>query len=78
MSMDSGASWHPADGGSSFTYKGVLYGSGPNAIQVRAIDDSANIQPNPALIAITSNCPCSLFGAMKSRRCRLRPTADLS
>jgi len=64
VSMDSGASWHPADGGSSFTYKGVLYGSGPNAIQVRAIDDSANIQPNPALIAITSNCPCSLFGAM--------------
>ena len=34
------------------------------AIQVRAIDDSANIQPNPAKIAITSDCPCSLFGAM--------------
>ena len=64
VSMDSGASWHPADGSSSFTYKGVLYGSGPSAIQVRAIDDSANIQANPAMIAVTSNCPCSLFGAM--------------
>ena len=44
--------------------QGVLYGSGTGAIQVRAIDDSANIQPNPAKIAVTSNCPCSLFGAM--------------
>ncbi len=42
----------------------MLYGSGPGAIQVRAIDDSANIQSNPAMISITSNCPCSLFGAM--------------
>ena len=64
VSMDSGASWHPADGRGSFSYTGVLYGSGDGAIQVRAIDDSANIQPNPATIAITSNCPCSLFGAM--------------
>ncbi len=54
----------PADGRGSFSYTGVLYGSGDGAIQVRAIDDSANIQPNPAKIAITSNCPCSLFGAM--------------
>ena len=64
VSMDSGASWHPATGASSFTYKGVLYGSGPGAIQVRAIDDSANIQSNPAMISVTSDCPCSLFGAM--------------
>jgi N,N-dimethylformamidase beta subunit-like, C-terminal/Domain of unknown function (DUF4082)/Bacterial Ig-like domain/Bacterial Ig domain len=64
VSSDSGASWHPAEGRSSFSYTGVLYGSGEGAIQVRAIDDSANIQPNPAKIAITSNCPCSVFGAM--------------
>ena len=75
VSMDSGASWHPAAGASSFTYKGVLYGSGPGAIQVRAIDDSANIQSNPALIAVASDCPCSLFGAMTPVT---RNTADSS
>jgi hypothetical protein len=64
VSTDAGASWHPANGRGNFTYSGVLYGAGEGAIQVRAIDDSANIQPNPAKIAVTSNCPCSLFGAM--------------
>jgi Domain of unknown function (DUF4082)/Bacterial Ig-like domain/Bacterial Ig domain len=64
VSLDSGASWHPAEGRTNFSYEGLLYGSGASAIQVRAIDDSGNIQANPAMIAITSNCPCSLFGAM--------------
>ncbi len=64
VSMDGGASWHPATGRASFSYTGVLYGSGPGAIQVRAVDDSANIQPTPAQIAISSTCPCTLFGAV--------------
>ncbi len=44
VSVDGGVSWHPAVGTTSFTYNGVLAGSGAQAIQARAIDDSANIQ----------------------------------
>ncbi len=63
VSLDSGQSWHPAKGRGSFTYTGVLYGSGAGAIRVRAVDDSANLQASPAMIDIVSDCPCSLFGA---------------
>jgi methionine-rich copper-binding protein CopC len=75
VSLNGGASWHPAAGRSDFSYTGVLYGSGANAIQVRAVDDSANLQANPAAIAITSDCPCSLFGAMTPT---IADTADSS
>ena len=64
VSVDGGATFHPADGRESFTYTGLLTGSGPGAIQVRATDDSANIQATTTKITVTSDCPCSLFGAL--------------
>lgn len=64
VSVDGGLTWHPAEGRESYTYTGVLSGSGAGAIQVRAIDDSGNIQATPTKITISADCPCSLFGAL--------------
>ncbi len=43
----------------------MLTGTGPEAIQVRAIDDSGNIQtPTDQARGECSTCPCSIFGAL--------------
>ena len=63
VTLDGGASWHPAAGRNSFTYTGVLAGTGSSAIQVRAIDDSANIQSPATTLPAAVNCPCSIFGS---------------
>ena len=62
VTLDGGISWHPASGGKSFSYTGVVSGIGNNVIQARAIDDSGNIQAVPATAPQSSACPCSLFG----------------
>ena len=61
VSLDGGGTWHPATGTTSWTYTGVLHGTGSTAIEVRATDDSANTS---AAASVTTNvsCPCSLFG----------------
>lgn len=64
VSTDGGHTWHPATGTTSFTYTGVLSGSGTGAIQARAIDDSANIQSPATMVNVQSSCPCSIFGAV--------------
>jgi hypothetical protein len=63
VSLDGGTSWHPATGTNSWTYTGVLHGSGAGSIRSRATDDSANIQSPVAAAAVTASCPCTLFGA---------------
>jgi hypothetical protein len=63
VSLDGGTSWHPASGTTSWTYNGVLHGSGTGSIRSRATDDSANIQTPVATAAVTTSCPCTLFGA---------------
>lgn len=63
VSVDGGASWHPAAGTTSWSYTDILTGSGANAIQVRATDDSANTQ-TPVSLAVNSPCPCSIFGVI--------------
>jgi len=62
VSIDGGATFHPATGTTSWSYKGVLSGNGTDAIQVRATDDSANTGLI-AKVGVTSPCPCSMFGA---------------
>lgn len=62
VSLDNGATWHPATGTSSWTYTGVLHGMGSVTIRVRAADDSANIGP-VANRTLNVPCPCSAFGA---------------
>jgi methionine-rich copper-binding protein CopC len=61
VSLDGGSTWHTAAGASSWTYTGVLHGTGASTIRVRATDDSANIE-TPVQRAVTVNCSCSLFG----------------
>ncbi len=61
VTVDGGATWHPADGTTSWTYSGILNGNGAAAIQVRATDDSA-VTSTPVSISVNSPCPCSLFG----------------
>lgn len=62
VSLDGGASWHPANGRGSFNYTGIVTGSGASVIQARAIDDSGNIQPAPAIVGGSADCPCTIFG----------------
>ncbi len=61
VSVDGGATFHPADGTTSWTYSGILTGNGPGAIQARATDDSVRTS-SPVLVAVNSPCPCSMFG----------------
>jgi hypothetical protein len=61
VSVDGGQTWHPATGRSSWSYTGIVSNAGAQTIQVRATDDSANLQVTPTSRAVTVNCPCSLF-----------------
>lgn len=62
VSLDDGASWHPAQGRGSWSYTGILPGAGSSRIKVRATDDSANIG-TVASTTVDVSCPCSLYGA---------------
>jgi len=62
VSIDSGASWHPADGTSSWSYSGVIHGAGPVTIMSRATDDSANTEVPPCRVEVVVTGPCTLFG----------------
>jgi hypothetical protein len=62
VSLDGGTRWHPAAGTSSWTYTGVLHGSGATAIKVRATDDSANVS-SAVSVSANASCTCSLFGS---------------
>ena len=71
VSLDSGASWHPAAGviagtstSWSYTYTPTAPGSFP--LQVRASDDSLNRQVTPtstSLAVSARTCPCTLYNA---------------
>jgi hypothetical protein len=62
VSIDGGTTWHPASGTSTWTYTGILPGTGSVNIKARATDDSSNTQTAPASVGVTVNCPCSIFG----------------
>ncbi|GAB3744918.1 hypothetical protein GCM10028864_13680 [Microlunatus parietis] len=64
VSVDGGATWHPAEGREDYSYSGILIGRGAGAVQVRAVDDSGNLQATPTKITVRSDCPCTLFGAL--------------
>lgn len=61
VSTDGGATWHPATGTTAWSYQYVQPGSGTTSVQVRAVDDSANIGV-AAQRQLTVSCPCSIFG----------------
>jgi hypothetical protein len=64
VSVDGGATWHPAAGTTSWTYTWVPVTTGSATIKSRAVDDSANLETTPAATTVTVGgpvCPCSLF-----------------
>ncbi|MEZ0447889.1 DUF4082 domain-containing protein [Cellulomonas sp. ICMP 17802] len=62
VSTDAGASWHPATGTTAWSYTYVQAGLGSTPVQVRAVDDSANIG-TAATRSFSVACPCSIYGS---------------
>jgi len=60
-SADGGSTWHPATGTSSWSFTYTQHGTGSVPLQVRAVDDSANIGA-VASRSFSVACPCSIFG----------------
>ncbi|MDZ4090955.1 MAG: DUF4082 domain-containing protein [Arthrobacter sp.] len=61
VSTDGGSSWHPAQGRQNWTYTYIQKGLATASIQVRAVDDSANIgAPSTRQLQLTG--PYSVFG----------------
>lgn len=53
VSTDGGTSWHPATGRESWSYTWTPLVPGLVTIQVRAVDDSANLQPVATSVAVS-------------------------
>jgi hypothetical protein len=69
VSTNGGASWRPvttmsaANTSVTWTYSWIAHGSPTATIQVRATDDSGNLEkPGPGT-TVNINCPCSIFGS---------------
>src|SRR5207248_312491 len=60
VSVDGGATWHPATGRASWSYTWAPNGLGPVTIKARAIDDSGNIQGTPASVTVNVTGPISI------------------
>src|SRR5919199_544463 len=62
VSTDGGSTWHEATGTTSWSYTWIAHGSPAATIEVRAVDDSGNLQtPGPGT-SVGVTCPCSLWG----------------
>ena len=64
VSVDGGATWHPANGRETWTYDANPTVLGAITVRARAIDDSANIESPGPSITVTEPfpaCPCSLW-----------------
>jgi hypothetical protein len=64
VSVDDGASWHPADGRETWSYTWTPAAPGAVTIRARAVDDSGNLGASSGTtVTVTGrSCPCSLFG----------------
>ncbi|MFD1373793.1 DUF4082 domain-containing protein [Actinoplanes sichuanensis] len=62
VSTDSGSTWHPADGTTSWSYSFYTSGAGLQAVRVRGIDDSANIQEPSTVVNLKLTGPTTIFG----------------
>ncbi len=64
VSIDGGATWHPASGRESWTYRWTAGATGSVTIKSRAVDDSGNIETASAGVTVQvvpRTCPCSLW-----------------
>ncbi|HEX6870455.1 MAG TPA: N,N-dimethylformamidase beta subunit family domain-containing protein, partial [Micromonosporaceae bacterium] len=62
VSTDDGASWHPATGTTSWTYKFYAAGLSTQVVRVRAVDDSVNVGQTPATREFQLSGPSTMFG----------------
>jgi len=69
VSVDNGATWHPADGRENWSYSWTPGAQGSTTVMSRAVDDSGNIGAASTGIPVTigppapPNCPCSIWNA---------------
>jgi hypothetical protein len=61
VSMDGGATWHPANGRESWTYSASVNTLGTQPVMARAVDDSSNLGA-ATTVGIDVSCPCQIFG----------------
>jgi hypothetical protein len=64
VSMDGGATWHPAVGRASWSYSGNTASSGSVTIRSRAVDDSGNLETPSAGVSVNvaeQSCPCTIW-----------------
>jgi len=62
VSLDSGATWHPANGRASWNYSWSPSQLGTFSIRSRAVDDSGNLEAPSAGVSVTiapQDCPCA-------------------
>ena len=64
VSVDGGASWHPASGRETWSYSWTPTDPGATTLLSRAADDSANLgTPSQVTVNVPAKtCPCTLFG----------------
>ena len=66
ISLDGGATWHPATGREHWTYTFTPSAAGTLNIRTRAVDDSGNLEvpgPGISLVVAQNNCPCTIWPA---------------
>jgi len=69
VSTDGGSTWHPVTAMSAaaqsvtWSYSWAATGLGNVKIESRATDDSGNIETPGAGVAVSVNCPCTMYGA---------------
>ena len=67
VSLNGGATWHPAAGRDNWSYTGSALILGTQTVMARASDDSGNLGTIQS-IAIEVDCPCTLFGDAQPSR----------
>ncbi|HEU4521268.1 MAG TPA: N,N-dimethylformamidase beta subunit family domain-containing protein, partial [Thermoanaerobaculia bacterium] len=71
VSVDGGATWHPAVGRTSWSYKWTPSIQGPATIRSRASDDSAHMEAPASGVTVTIGpaapivCPCSIWSPLE-------------
>ena len=66
VSIDGGATWHPATGRGTWTYTWTVATSQATVIRSRAVDDSGNLETPGAGVAVSPElqaCPCTIWPA---------------
>ncbi|MFE6735653.1 DUF4082 domain-containing protein [Microbacterium sp. NPDC057650] len=62
VSVDGGATWHPATGTTNWSYSYVQQGNGATTLLARAADDSGNFSANGTSVSVDVTGPFSVWG----------------